>query len=436
MQPCITKVSLLVLAAASFGVAHPGQAVESPAPATTPEQARKLSDIGVSYFERGDYSRAEASLSQAAAMGEPEAVLKLAATLRSQARYAEAETMYQRALTMRQGELAPTSRRIASAVYGLALLRRDTGRFSDAERLARRALADGADPASTLGLLGTVLRSQGRSVEAKALLHLALETAEASPAPNAATLAGILIDLGNADRLDGDLSKAQAHFQRAVELLERAHQKSTAMAAALNGLAQVSRARGDLKQARLQGTQALSLLRAAVGTDHPEYAASLANLALIYTDLHNARKARELYLEALRIDKRTLGPEHPRIGTDLNNLGVASARLHDYVSAESYLRRALTVASNAVTSAFWRANLAGLCAHQGKRDEALELYRNAAAILLDVNAPGLRVAQILEEYSVLLRSAGSYAEAEDVQTRAMRIRVRHAIANQEGADQT
>jgi tetratricopeptide (TPR) repeat protein len=386
------------------------------------------------YFDRGEYGRAETVLSQAAAMGEPEAVLNLAATLRAEARYAEAEKTYQRALAMRESEAPPSPKRIATVLYGLALLDRDMGRFAESEQLARRALEQGADAAPALNLLGVLARLQGRPAESLTLLRQALATAEVPPALDAPKLADILVNLGDTERQAGDLSNAQAHVERAVDLLKGA--KDTRTAAALEGLAMVARARGNLKQARVVGTHALLVLRAAVGTDHPEYAAALANLALVCTDLHDARKARELYREALRIDEQKLGPSHPRLGTDLNNLGVASAELHDYASAESYFRRALTVPSDSVNSAFWRANLAGLYAREGKREEALGQYRQATTTLRDANVPGLRVAQILEEYAAVLRGAGSYAEAEDAQAKAMRIRVQYAITNQDTTTRT
>jgi tetratricopeptide (TPR) repeat protein len=394
----VCLATLLVLAAA-------GLRGESASPAPNPDQARNLNNLGSMYFARGQYSRAEAVLSQAAAMGEPKSILNLAATLRAEARYPEAEKMYQRA-----GQTG-------SALLGLALVYRDMGRYADAEQFAHRALEQGADAASTLNLLGMVAESEGRPAEAKALLRRALGASE---------LPEILINLGNAERQTGDFPNAQAHLERAVNLLNGA--KDPSMAAALEGLSLLARARGDLKQAHLLGTRALLLLQASLGADHPEYAAALANLALVYTDLHDARKARGLYLEALRIDELKLGPAHPRLGTDLNNLGVASAELRDYISAESYFRHALEVDSKSVTAAFWMANLANVYAREGKRDDALQLDRNATTILSEANAPGLRVAAILEEYASLLRGAGWYAEAEDAQTRAMRIRVRYAMS--------
>jgi tetratricopeptide (TPR) repeat protein len=415
--------SLLVLAVT-------GLRGESVSPAPNPDVARNLNNLGSFYFDRGEFARAETVLSQAAAMGEPNASLNLAATLRAEARYADAEKFYLRALAIRESEPAPSPKRIASALYGLALLYRDTARYAEAEQFARRALEHEGDVASTLNVLGMVVQAEGRTAEAEALFRHALEAAEGSSTPDAPILAEILINLGNADRLKGNLASAQAQLERAVSLLNGTGPNSTRMAAALEGLSVVVRARGDVQQARAIATRALLLFQASVGTDHPDYAAALSNLALIDLDLHDVRKARQLFLEALGIDEQKLGPTHPRIATDLNNLGVASAGLHDYASAESYFRRALAMESKTAQAAFWMANLASLYAHEGRRADALELYRHATAILRDANAPGdLRVAKILDEYATLLRAAGSFAEAEDAQTRAMRIRVRYANTN-------
>jgi len=41
----------------------------------------------------------------------------------------------------------------------------------------------------------------------------------------------------------------------------------------------------------------------------------------------------------------------------------------------------------------------------------------------------MRTAAILHEYAGLLRAAGSFAEAEDAEAKAMRIRVKFALVN-------
>ena len=400
--------SLLVLATA-------GVRGESVPPAPGPQQARNLNNVGSIYFGRGEYARAESMFSQSAAMGEPEAVLNLAATLRAEGRYPEAEKMYRR------------SRPTGAAFLGLALVNRDMGRYAEAEDFAHRALEQGADAGSALDVLGTVAESEGRLEDAKVLLRRALASAEQPDT---------LINLGIAERRTGDLAAAQNHLERAMALLKDAGDHGTRMAAALEALALLDRARGNLKQARVVGTRALLLLQASVGADHPEYAAALSNLGLIAQDAHDVHRAMELFQGALRIDEEKLGPAHPRTGTDLNNLGVAAAQLRDYPSAESYFRRALAVPSNTVDSAFWMANLASLYVHEGRGPDAMALYRDATRILRGADSPGLRAAQTFEEYAVLLRKAGSFAEAESVETIAVRIRVRYAVAGTQAANRS
>jgi len=415
-------------------------------PSPDADLARQLNNLGGFRFDRGEYGRAESLFTRATALGQRDAVFNLAATLRAEARYSEAETMYQRALDLRESEVPRSPNRIASALSGLALLYRDTARFAESEKLARRALdlrQQAAEPdetgiAWTLNLVGTLAQAQERTAEAARLFQQALDTAEKAPSPDAPTMADILINMGNAERSSGDLGNAEQHLARAVQALgENGDRVRTA--AALNGLVLVKRARGDFKQARLLGTRALLLLEAALGKEHPDYAAALSSVALVDQDLRNFREARELYREALAIDQRALGPGHPRVAADLNNLGVAATRQRDYTSAESYFRQALRLEEERTPgsgqSAFRMANLAALYVLEKRSRDALELYRRAAGILCATDHQGdLRVAAILHEYAELLRAAGSFAEAEDADTRAMHIRVKYVLVNQGDMD--
>jgi len=403
--------------------------------------ARQLNNLGGFRFDRGEYGQAESLFTRAVALGQADAVFNLAATLRAEARYNEAEAMYQRALELRENEAPRSPNRIASALCGLALLYRDTARFAESEKMARHALdlrqqaakRDETSIAWTLNLVGMLAQAQERTAEAASLFQRALETAEGAPSPDALSMADILINIGNAERTRGDLINAETHLERAIGELGD-HGDRVRTAAALNGLALVERGRGDFKQARVVGTRALLLLEAAVGKEHPDYSAALSTLALIEQDLRDSRKARELYLAALAIDQSVLGPNHPRIGADLNNLGTMATRQHDYASAESYFSRALQLEERrkpgSVQSAFWMANLASLYVRERRSAQALELYRRAAGILSAEDRQGdLRVAAILHEYAELLRAAGSFAEAEDADARAMHIRVKYVLVN-------
>ena len=361
------------------------------------QKARELSNLGSVYFQRGELEKAQAVFSQAASMGEPNAALNLASILRNEGRYADAEQSARRALDLRE-QAAP---------------------------------GDDASIAATLNLLGMVATSQGHATDAVAYLQRALTAAQRNPAANQGALADILVNLGNAERLHGDLGNAQAHLERALTLSEG--EVSLRTAAALGGLSLTARGRGDFKQARTLGTRALQVLRATAGPEHPDYAASLANLAMIDQDLHDDRKARDLLLEALRIDRQKLGPDHPRIGVDLNNLGVVSTRLRDYASAEAYFLGALESEGKrnpgSVQLALWTANLASLYSREHRDAEALQRFHSATTTLCTADGGDMRTAAILHEYAGLLRAAGSFAEAEDAEAKAMRIRVKFALVN-------
>ncbi len=48
-----------------------------------------------------------------------------------------------------------------------------------------------------------------------------------------------------------------------------------------------------------------------IGTEHPEYAMHLGNLALLLRDMGRYGEAEPLYVESLKIFRAKLGPDHP-----------------------------------------------------------------------------------------------------------------------------
>ena len=66
--------------------------------------------------------------------------------------------------------------------------------------------------------------------------------------------------------------------------------------------------------------QALEITKKALGEEHPDYATSLNNLAVLYRAMGAYDRAEPLYRQALEITKKALGEEHPDYATSLNNL--------------------------------------------------------------------------------------------------------------------
>ena len=101
-----------------------------------------------------------------------------------------------------------------------------------------------------------------------------------------------------------------------------AQQGSIQEAEALNQQVVDLYARGRYEEAIPRAERALVIREKALGPEHPQTAASLNNLALLYQDAGAYGKAEPLYQRALAITEKALGPEHPQTATSLNNLAM------------------------------------------------------------------------------------------------------------------
>ena len=81
----------------------------------------------------------------------------------------------------------------------------------------------------------------------------------------------------------------------------------------------------------------------ALGEEHPDYAASLNNLALLYHAMGAYGRAEPLYRQALEITKKALGEEHPDYALSLNNLAGLYQATNRPQQALTTLGRALEV---------------------------------------------------------------------------------------------
>jgi hypothetical protein len=63
----------------------------------------------------------------------------------------------------------------------------------------------------------------------------------------------------------------------------------------------------------------LPIWEKALGLEHPDVAASLSNLAMLYCDQGQFAKAESLFKKALMISEHVFGPEHPDLAWSLNS---------------------------------------------------------------------------------------------------------------------
>ena len=86
---------------------------------------------------------------------------------------------------------------------------------------------------------------------------------------------------------------------------------------------------------------ALEVAQTNVGTDHPDVATSLNNLAVLYKAQGDYAKAAPLYKRALAIREKALGPDHPDVATSLNNIALlyrATGRMNEAEKLEARVK--------------------------------------------------------------------------------------------------
>jgi CHAT domain-containing protein len=86
----------------------------------------------------------------------------------------------------------------------------------------------------------------------------------------------------------------------------------------------------------------LAITEKALGRDHPNVAAALNNLALLYVGQGRYAEAEPLYHRSVAIGEKALGPDHPDVATSLNNLALLYVGQGRYADALPIIRRTLS----------------------------------------------------------------------------------------------
>ena len=155
-----------------------------------------------------------------------------------------------------------------------------------------------------------------------------------------------------------------------------------------------------------------------LGEMHPDYASSLDNIGLLYSEIGDFSKAEQYYLPASYIYKLVLGETHPEYAASLNNLGNLYRNIGDYPKAEQYYLQSLailktTTGENNPDYASALNNLGNLYRNTGDYTKAEQYYLPSIAIMK--SAFGERhpqYAALLNNLGLLYTDMGNYAKAE------------------------
>jgi tetratricopeptide (TPR) repeat protein len=306
-------------------------------------------------------------------------------------RFAEAEGLLRKAVARAEGE-DPEDVRLASILGQLAWAINQQGRSTEAEAVARRALAiqekrlgpEHLDTSVGLQIVSAVEQAQGEHSEAERLLGRALAIQEKALGPDHPRVVSTLANLAFSASALGKLHRAEVLLKRAQAIQEE-EAESPELAMTLYSLGHIEYKRREYAKALPYVKRALDIGRRLLGADHPEVVARLNGLIALYQAWGKYDEARPLAGEALALSRRVLGESHPDTGTSAYNLGCIDQAQGRSEAAEANYRMALAI---------WEKTLGpdhpniGMCLdncanvlHQiGRDDEAARMRERARAI--------------------------------------------------------
>lgn len=241
-----------------------------------------------------------------------------------------------------------------------------------------------------------------------------------------------VVSLYQAGRYDEALPLAHRVLEIREKILGSDHPD---VAAALNNLAALYERKGDLSRAEPLYQRVLTIREKALGPDHPDVAKSLINLAEIYDKKGDFAHVIPLYQRALAVTEKNLGSNHPDVATVLNDLAAAFQESGDLNSAEPLYVRAIAIREKSLGPdnadvARSLSNLALL--YIGKQDyvRAEPLYKRAIGILeKSLGADSPDVAMVANNLGDLYRLMGNFGQAELFLNRGLSIREKNLGSN-------
>ncbi|WP_254175141.1 tetratricopeptide repeat protein [Planktothrix pseudagardhii] len=235
------------------------------------------------------------------------------------------------------------------------------------------------------------------------------------------------IRLGSFYESQGFYSQAEPWLEQGVKVAKTLGSQHPDFATHLNNLANLYESQGRYSEAEPLYLEAVAIHRQALSPNHPSLAIDLNNLANLYESQGRYSEAEPLYLEAVAIHRQALSPNHPSLATHLNNLANLYKSQGRYSEAEPLYLEAVDIHRQALSPnhpslATHLNNLANLYKSQGRYSEAEPLYLEAVDIhrqALSPNHPSLAID--LNNLAGLYESQGRYSEAEPLYLEAIAI---------------
>jgi CHAT domain-containing protein/tetratricopeptide (TPR) repeat protein len=237
----------------------------------------------------------------------------------------EASPLLRRALELWQAAAGDHRVRIAWVLNALGSIAYDTAQYADAESLYQRAIdlsQESPTKATYLNNLATVFLKQDRDREAEAHLLAAFNLQQKVLGGDNPDLAQTLNNLGVAYRKLGRTAEAKSHSERALEIVQKVYGEGHPLVAATqvalaNTYTQLTKQFADAEPLYLK---ALSVRQKAFGDRHPDVAITLRDLSALRLAMGDTRGALEFSRRAVEITTEALASTHRDSSSELSLL--------------------------------------------------------------------------------------------------------------------
>ncbi|MGE5569987.1 MAG: tetratricopeptide repeat protein [Rhodospirillales bacterium] len=288
-----------------------------------------------------------------------------------------------------------------------------------------------------LNRLGALCYYQGKYHDAEALFQRAVALLEKAGRERAVDLGQVFYNLGGLYQAQGKCTDAELAYKRALEIwTEALGPDHPDIALVLRSLGEIALKVGRMPEAFYGLQRALRLLTAR-GIEDWNTLGVLQTLARFYMAQERLSEAEPILWRALELRRVLQGDEHPKVAAALTEIAAMHRKQGKFVRAKPLFRLALSIQEKVLGRKhpdFLRTltELAELYRAEGQYTEAEPLFRLALAAFEEaLGSEHPQVAARLEAYAGILRTTQRFAEAEVLEARARSIRARRGIVRKD-----
>jgi eukaryotic-like serine/threonine-protein kinase len=316
---------------------------------------------------------------------------------------------------------------IGRAYMGLGLYDKAMPLLQRAYDLKRKSQGDTLDTAATEDGLATAIRLGFQYKTAEPLFRNALAIRQNQLGANHPLVAESLSNLGECLYWEEQNQEAETLLRKALEIQRSQQPQGAALSATENYLALALQRKGQFSEASQLLRDALAIDARVDGTDSPNYANSLHNLAGALIDAGDLSGAEAMDRQSLDLRRKINGAGHPDLGYPLNNLGFVFLERGDWAGGQPFLREALEIrrklSSKDARLAGALNNWARMLQEKGDYKEAQDTFEQSLSMMRETGGPrSWSVAKIMANLGLLRLDLGDYVQAEQYERQALEMR--------------